>query len=120
MLLTLLRGIDAVPIPVTTAAHDAIFATTSNLPHLFAYCLRHVYDRLGEAGADKTDFVCPSFYGATRIAASDPEMVFQMLWYNRANLSNSLATLLEKLRSAQEALDTADQKAFRQIFDLEK
>jgi len=120
LLLKLLRSIDAVPMPVTTAAHDAVFATTSNLPHLFAYCLRHVYDGLESEGADKHDFVCPSFYGATRISASDPEMVFQMLWYNRANLARSLATLRDKLDAAQEALDSADQNAFRQIFDLEK
>lgn len=119
LLLSMLHGIDAVPLPVLAPAHDAVFATTSNLPHLFAYCLRDVYNRMGNDGAKKEDFVCPSFFGATRIAASDPEMVFQMLWYNRDNLTKSLASLRTSLNAAQEALDSGDEKAFRQIFELD-
>jgi prephenate dehydrogenase len=114
----LILALDAVPISVEPPEHDRIFATTSNLTHLFAYCLQHAFEDLNGLKLDKELFRCPSFSGATRIAHSDPEMVFQMLWYNRANLQGSLRRLIERLSSAREALDQGNELDFREIFDI--
>lgn len=114
----LILALDATPVSVEPAEHDRIFATTSNLTHLFAYCLQHAFEDLNGLKLDKELFRCPSFSGATRIAHSDPEMVFQMLWYNRANLQGSLGRLIERLSSARQALEQGQEVDFRKIFDI--
>ncbi len=114
----LILALDAIPIKVEPPEHDRIFATTSNLTHLFAYCLQHAFEDLNGLKLDKELFRCPSFSGATRIAHSDPEMVFQMLWYNRANLHGSLGRLIERLSTARKALEQGQEVDFRKIFDI--
>jgi len=116
----IIEGIGGVPIKVDPEMHDRIFATTSNLPHLFAFLLAGIFDRMRNGSTDKEQFVCPSFYGATRVAASDPEMVFQMLWYNRENLTDSLDYLLDTLGKVREIMECKDGTRFRELFDVIK
>ena len=114
----IVRTIGAVSVRIDAAEHDEIFATTSNLPHLFAFCLKKMTVSSGNEMVKAGLFSCPSYYGATRIAASDPEMVFQMLWYNRQNLTGSLEELIRGLQDAKNALDIEDKRRFRHFFDL--
>lgn len=102
-------------IQVDPQRHDFIFSVTSGLPHLFAFCLQRQYLDIPENEAEKVLFRCPSFRGATRVADSDAETVFQMLWLNRANLSESLGVLLGRLAAAQKALDAGDERGFRRF-----
>lgn len=114
----LVTALGATSVPVDPQQHDSVFATTSNLPHLFAYCLKRLFNQTTTEQTDKELFRCPSYRGATRVAESDPEMVFQMLWHNRRNLSRSLAELLEELSEAKTALEDGNEKQFRQLFEL--
>jgi prephenate dehydrogenase len=114
----LISALGARPIEVDPVEHDDIFATTSNLPHLFAYCLKRQHSTRIDGQVDKDMLSCPSFRGATRIAASDPEMVFQMLWFNRQHLIVSLEQMLEAFAAAKKALDSEDKKGFRHFFGL--
>ncbi len=114
----LLNQLGARPVAVAADEHDRIFATSSNLPHLLAYVLRAQFERENSASDRRRDFACPSYRGATRVAASDPEMVFQMLWHNRANLSTSLSSLQRSLAQAQKALDEGEANAFRRILGM--
>ncbi len=116
----LVTGIGARPIEADPEAHDRIFATTSNLPHLFAFLLAGIFDRMRNGTTDKSLFICPSYHGATRVAASDPEMVFQMLWYNRENLTDSLDYLLDTLGKVREIMECKDGTRFRELFDVIK
>ncbi len=103
-------------VEVGAGQHDEIFATTSNIPHLFAFLLQRKFEALS-AGDDKAGrFVCPSFYGATRVAKSDPEMVFQMLWHNRARLGATLDELIRQLKECRDDLSANDENAFRGYF----
>lgn len=99
--------------------HDKIFSVSSNLPHLLAYSLKSQFER--QQGVDEAlqKFACPSYRGATRVARSDAEMVYQMLWGNRQNLAVSLRELRTALDQAQKALDSGAEKEFRRIFGLE-
>ncbi len=114
----LLNQLGVHPVAVAAAEHDRIFATSSNLPHLLAYLLKAQYERENQTTERRHDFSCPSYRGATRVAASDPEMVFQMLWHNRANLNLSLAALQRSLAAAQKPLDVGDANAFRRILGM--
>lgn len=116
----LIEIVGARSLPIDPEEHDKIFAVSSNLPHLFAYLLKAQFERETIASAHGEAFACPSYRGATRVARSDAEMVFQMLWGNRANLQASLAELRAGLDRAQKALDSGAEKEFRRIFGEEE
>ena len=116
----LATALGAHAVPVDPEQHDQIFAVTSGLPHVIAYSLLQMFDAIPEGDTDKSLFRAPSFAGATRVTGSDPEMVFQALWHNRANLSGSLATLIERLLETRGALDEQNEVRFRQLLGLTK
>ncbi len=112
----LISALGAERIDINPETHDRIFSVSSNLPHLFAYLLKRQFEHLHESSLQLEAFACPSYRGATRVARSDAEMVFQMLWGNRNNLRASLSELLDGLQQAQKALDSGDEMEFRRIF----
>jgi prephenate dehydrogenase len=115
----LIKTVGATPVPVKPIPHDQAFATTSNIPHVVAFCLRRAYDRLSDTVDDKSDFSCPSFRGATRVASSDPDMVFQMLWHNRNFLAGALRSFASELEIVRQALVADDAEVFRQALAIE-
>jgi len=112
----LVKALGAYKIEIDGEQHDKIFATTSNIPHLFAFLLQHKFESLRAADEKVARFVCPSFYGATRVAQSDPEMVFQMLWHNRSRLEQTLGELITRLQACHRDLADANETAFRKYF----
>jgi len=111
----LVASLDGREVAVEPRIHDRIFATSSNLPHLLAFLLKSQVNEHRRDFAGLDYFSCPSFRGATRVAASDPEMVFQMLWHNAPHLRRSLERLRRSLDQAQKALDAGDEDAFRRL-----
>ncbi len=111
----LVTSLGSLEVPVDPSIHDRIFATSSNLPHLLAFLLKSQITEHRRDFAALNYFSCPSFRGATRVAASDPEMVFQMLWHNAPHLRRSLQRLRHSLDQAQKALDAGDEDAFRRL-----
>jgi prephenate dehydrogenase len=116
----LIRSLGARAITIDPEVHDEIFSVSSNLPHLLAYLLKSQFERRQEIGAVLEQFACPSYRSATRVARSDSEMVFQMLWGNRTNLAASLRDLRSNLDLAQKALDSGAEMEFRRIFGLKR
>ncbi len=116
--LSLLESIRAVPIEVNPIEHDRMFALTSNLPHLFAFLLKRMYDEEKTGDTPKELFSCTSFYGATRIAESDPEMVHQMLWHNRKHLQPILKKKVQQLAIAYSLIEQENEEGFRELFKL--
>lgn len=109
-------AIGGVEIAIDPQIHDQIFATSSNIPHLLAFLLRAQFADATIEHRETAAFACPSYRSATRVAASDPEMVYQMLWHNRKNLTAALRRFRDDLNAAQKALDNGDALRFRQIF----
>lgn len=93
----LARALGARPIEVDAEAHDRTVARTSHLPHVIAYALvglaREAF--LGEQALP--DLVSTGFGTATRLAASDPEMVAGFLWANAREIRRSVAELTDVL-----------------------
>lgn len=114
----LIKTVGATPVVVKPIPHDQAFATTSNIPHVVAFCLRRAYDRLADTVDDKSDFSCPSFRGATRVASSDPDMVFQMLWHNRNFLAGALRSFASELEIVRQALVADEPEVFRQALAI--
>ncbi len=117
-IISLIEALGGVKREIAADVHDMIFATTSNLPHVLAYVLRHLYSERKSQHSVAELFACPSFNGITRVAKSDPEMVFQMLWHNRDNLRRALAELNFRLTDIQNAIDNTDEVQFRRLFNI--
>ncbi|HVP07314.1 MAG TPA: prephenate dehydrogenase [Candidatus Acidoferrum sp.] len=109
----LLSQLGAHPVPAEPEKHDRIVATTGNLTHLLAYRLLEQYAAIDHNGVDTSQFQGPSFLSATRVAHSDQETAFQMLWHNRENLAASLRSFIDGLDEAAQALESGDADRFR-------
>ncbi|MBI5266168.1 MAG: prephenate dehydrogenase [candidate division Zixibacteria bacterium] len=111
------RLLGATPIHIDPDRHDRLLALTSNLAHVIAYAMTSTCRDCPDGIIVKSLFRSPSFLGATRVADSDPEMVFHMLWHNRTHLSPALAALLRQLLSVQKAIDGNDSAALRKFLN---
>ena len=114
-----IEALGAVPVEIGAIAHDQAFATTSNVAHVLAFCMKRSFERLAEHNKDSEMFACPSYRSATRVAASDPEMVFQMLWHNREYLAGALRSLASELEMVRAALVKDEPDLFREELGLD-
>lgn len=112
-----IRSLGAHPVTIEAAEHDRLISLTSNLPHLIAYSLTAMFDNDSAPDSLKSLLRGPSFTGATRVAASDPEMVYQMLRHNKHNLSVRLGELQRMLAEFQESLDRDRRTSIRHFLD---
>jgi prephenate dehydrogenase len=97
-------------VDMTVAAHDAVLAATSHLPHVLAYTL---VDALAQSAAsdDIFRFAAGGFRDFTRIASSDPVMWRDIAIANKGSLLAAIDTFsehLDRLRSAV-AAENAEQ-----------
>lgn len=118
-MVALIEALGARPAEVRSIAHDISFATTSNVAHVLAFCMRRSFNRLSDQSIDQAMFACPSYRSATRVAASDPEMVFQMLWHNREYLAGALRSLSSELEIIRTTLKDEKPNDFRRALGLE-
>ncbi|HEY8534063.1 MAG TPA: prephenate dehydrogenase/arogenate dehydrogenase family protein [Micromonospora sp.] len=100
----LTESLGARVVPATAAEHDRAVATISHVPHLLASALA------ATAGANPlaATLGAGSFRDGTRVAASRPELVAAMCGGNAPAVREALDAVLDALRQARAALDTAD------------
>ncbi len=98
------RLLGARPVVVSAADHDRVVARTSHLPHISAYALAAVAAQAGDR-ATIEELTGTGLQGATRLAASDPEMVAAFLSANRAEVKTALKEFRGALGDLERALD---------------
>ena len=100
---------------LTHAAHDAVFAAVSHLPHLLSFALVHDL-----AQRDNRElllsFAASGFRDFTRIAASSPEMWRDICMSNREALLKELQLYIAELNRMSAALATNDAAKLEQTF----
>ena len=116
LLKSLIVSLSAEPTEVEAEPHDLALATTTGLVHFLAYGLMRAHGALADKVPDHDMFIGPSFRGATRVADSDPEMVFQMLWRNRKYLARALRGISSELEMVHEALTNDQPDLIRRLF----
>lgn len=97
----LARICGAEAVPVSVAKHDEAVARVSHLPHVLAEALSIVGDR---GGTLSQSLAAGSYRGATRVAATEPELVRAMCETNAEALVKTLDEILEILALAREDL----------------
>ena len=100
---------------MTPAAHDALFAAVSHLPHLVAFAL---VDAIASSpgGADRLRLAGAGFRDFTRIAASNPAMWRDIALANRDALRVELANLREALADLQLLVEHGDGERLEALF----
>jgi prephenate dehydrogenase len=92
------------PLELTAAEHDTLVASTSHLPHLVAVALAQTARRLPSASA----LVGPGFRDTTRLAASNLEMMTDILLTNRDHVLQALEEYIHRLEALAERIREGD------------
>jgi prephenate dehydrogenase len=105
------HSLGAEVVKMDPAAHDAIIARTSHLPHLVAAALSATTPQDG----DCRPLIGNGWSDTTRIAAGDPELWRQILLANRGPTLNALADFETVLRTWRHALESGDGQLLTQL-----
>jgi len=100
---------------LTPAAHDAILAATSHLPHMLAYALVDALSH-SQLSDDIFRFAAGGFRDFTRIASSDPVMWRDIALANRDELLGAIDTFDRHLASLRRAVEGGDATALEHCF----
>lgn len=107
----LLRELGANVVAVNADDHDRLVAIASHVPHLLAGALMNEASRVAEQDAVLLQLAAGGFRDMTRVAAGDPGIWPDVLFENRAAISQSLQALEERLAALRVALINADHAA---------
>lgn len=107
----LVTAIGARPVIADPAAHDRAAAAISHLPYAAAVALVNAEAAVGHPLARQ--LAASGFRDTTRLAASDVDMMLDILLTNRAAVLDWLDALQGQLTSLKEALRTGDETALR-------
>ncbi len=107
----LVTAIGARPVIADPVAHDRAAAAISHLPYAAAVALVNAEAAVGDPLARQ--LAASGFRDTTRLAASDVDMMLDILLTNRAAVLDWLAALQGQLTNLQEALSAGDEAALR-------
>ena len=99
--------LEAEPVVLDAARHDAQLARTSHVPQVVASLLGDFLARHAPPGST----FGPGAIDTTRLAASEPQLWTEILLMNRDELLVALRALEESLGSVERALETGDARA---------
>lgn len=106
-----LRELGANVVAVSADDHDRLVAIASHVPHLLAGALMNEASRVAEQDAVLLQLAAGGFRDMTRVAAGDPSIWPDVLFENRAAVSQSLLALEERLAALRRALVDDDHES---------
>ena len=110
----ILREIGANVVAVSASDHDRLVALASHVPHLLAGALMNEAARAAEEDAVLLQLAAGGFRDMTRVAAGDPSIWPDVLFENRAAVTQTLKSLEDRLRSLRHALDDGQRPVIEQ------
>jgi len=108
---SLVKTIGAIPIYLDPAVHDLWTASTSHLPYLISVALTLA------TPIDAAPMIGPGFRSSTRIAASSPDMMMDILFTNKNNIISSLRLFRQQINAIEEHLENEDLIAVRGLLE---
>jgi prephenate dehydrogenase len=104
----LLHGLGARPAAIEPDTHDAILATVSHLPHVFANVLVSQAARALAQGGERLPATGPSFRDATRVAGAPSGIWTDIYLSNRDALVSGIGDTIARLQDVRDALQSCD------------
>jgi prephenate dehydrogenase len=105
----LAQVLGAHPLELSAAEHDTLVASTSHLPHLVAVALAQTARRLPSAAA----LVGPGFRDTSRLAASNLEMMTDILLTNRGHVLEALEEYIHRLEALAQRVREGDESRLK-------
>ena len=97
------------PLELSAAEHDTLVASTSHLPHLVAVALAQTARRLPSAAA----LVGPGFRDTSRLAASNLDMMTDILLTNREHVLQALEEYIHRLEALGQRVREGDESRLK-------
>ncbi len=104
-----LRELGANVVAVSASDHDRLVAIASHVPHLLAGALMNEASRVAEYDAVLLRLAAGGFRDMTRVAAGDPTIWPDVLFENRAAVTQSLLAIEARLAALRGALENSHQ-----------
>ncbi len=107
----LVEIVRAEPIWLEAATHDAWVAATSHLPYLLAVGL------LGVTTREAASLTGPGFAGASRLAASNPEMMKDIFITNREAVLDVIRRFITEMEGLEVDIRAGDPRTLKERFE---
>jgi prephenate dehydrogenase len=107
----LAEALGAHPLEISAAEHDTLVASTSHLPQLAAVALAQTARRLPSAAA----LVGPGFRDTSRLAASNLEMMADILLTNRRHVLQALEEYIRRLEALARSMREGDETSLKTL-----
>jgi prephenate dehydrogenase len=91
--------------------HDEWVAETSHLPYLLSVAL------VNATPQDASPLIGPGFQSSTRMAASNPEMMRDIMLTNQEQVLTAIRTFMTKLENLEELIKVGNAKQLEDIFE---
>jgi prephenate dehydrogenase len=111
----LIKSIGARPLMMDAKTHDRVIALTSNLPYVIALSLAELTATQSKKIPEVWNMAGGGLRSAVRVAMSSPELTFDMLSTNRANVASSIDLMIEQLTYMQRLLLNGDDLMLREV-----
>ena len=108
---SLVTRIGAQPVVMDAASHDRAVAAISHMPYLLSASLVNAVSATGDDNALR--LAASGYAGMTRLAASDPQMMSDIIATNRANIVAMIGHAQAALADLKRALIAGDEAAWR-------
>ena len=95
--------------------HDRIIALTSNLPYVIALSLAELTASQSKKMPEVWNLAGGGLRSAVRVAMSSPELTFDMLSTNRANVASSIDLMIEQLKYMQRLILNGDDLMLKRV-----
>ncbi len=112
---SLARAVEARPIRVDPVRHDRIVAATSHLPFALASTLMALIGELAQNDELILALVAGGFRDTSRLAASEPSMMLDVLLTNADNTSELARTFAQRLTKLADLIERKDRDALRTL-----
>ena len=110
----LARAVGAIPLVITDARrHDFLVGTLSHIPYLLACALVRTADATTSEDPVAWEIVASGFRDTSRVAASDVEMMTDIVLTNRREILNALQEYTAQLHELERLIDDKDEQGLR-------
>ena len=109
----LVRSIGARPLELEAERHDRLVAAISHLPYLVACALVGSAEALAQEQENLWQLAATGFLDTSRLAASDVNMMLDILLTNRGPVLEQLGSYEAQLHNLARLVETADEKGLR-------
>lgn len=111
----LARAVGAVPRRLDPRRHDRLVAVGSHLPYLLALGLVATAEEVGREDCLLWDVVASGFRDTSRLAASDVQMMLDVLMTNSAAITEAIDRFREQLEAVERLLVAGDEAELQRV-----